>query len=429
MKKIISCCFISISLYSFCQTNFIPLDTLSSKEYRIKLANEFKIKYEIVNKNIDLESSKQKRIVKEIYTENQKSFFEDIDCNKFIADIQINTYLQELLLEVLSKNSINSKDYKILLSKETAVNAYNLGDGVIVINYGLLTAVENEDELVFVLCHEIGHQYLNHVKNEIENYAILSTSDDIAKKTAEIRKQKYSKSTLATNLLNSIRYKNYKRRRSKEIEADAIGFDFYKKTFRNQKNVLELLKKLEKSNIENDSVTIQDYKICFEKDNFKLKLKYFDTEESIFQTYDYLQKSDIDSLKTHPDCATRIQLLSEKIIEQKNIDVQNTKFLTFKKNSINQNLINLFNNKDYGQCLYKTLKIYKNDLENIFYKNMIYQNLEKIHLAKINYTISRYLPDYDQKNNSKSLNTFITFINNIKISDLEIIITQFKPQK
>ncbi len=103
--------------------------------------------------------------------------------------------------------------------------------------------------------------------------------------------------------------------------------------------------------------------------------------------------------------------------------------MTFKKNCDYQNLTNLYNTKDYGQCLYVALKLYKKDLENQFYKNIIYQNLVQINLAKNDYTISRYLPDYDQKNNSKSLNTFITFINNIKISDLEIIITQFKPQK
>lgn len=426
MKKFITLFFLFNYFFVNSQTNFSALDTISSKDFRVKLSNEFKLKYQIINKNIDFVSSKQRRIVKEIYTENQKSFLEDIDKNSFISDSKINNYLQSLLSEVLIKNKIDTKDYKILLSKDAAVNAYNVGDGIIVINYGLFTVVENEDELIFVICHETGHQYLNHVKKEIENYAIQTTSEEIAKKTSEIRKQKYSKAALAHNLLNAIRYKNYKKRRQKEIEADSIGLNFYKKTMRNQKNVLGLLKKLQTSNTESDSLTVADYKLCFEKGDFKLKSKYFDTEESIFQNYDYKQNVSIDSLKTHPDCSTRIQLLTDKFDKETKIDLKKTLFFEFKKNSNLQNLINLYNNKEYGICLYESLKMFKKDSENSFLKNIICQNLLQISLSKINYTISRIVPDIDKKNNSKSLNTFITFLNNIKISDLDIIINKFK---
>ena len=57
-----------------------------------------------------------------------------------------------------------------MLSKDGNANAYNTGDGTVVIHFGLFLTLENEDELVFVIAHEIGHQYLNHVKTEIETY-------------------------------------------------------------------------------------------------------------------------------------------------------------------------------------------------------------------------------------------------------------------
>ena len=312
------------------------------------------------------------------------------------------------------------------MSNDATVNAYNVGDGTIVINYGLLTVVENEDELVFVICHEIGHQYLKHVKNEIENYAIQSTSDEIIAKTNEIKRQKYRKATLANNLLKIIRYKNYRKRRQKEIEADSIGLNFYKKTMRNQENVLGLLKKLENSNKENDSLSIADYKLIFDKKDFKLKSKYFETDESIFQKYDFQQISNIDSLKTHPDCATRIKLLSAKIDKNNYSNNKKVAFDDFKKYSNYQNLVNLYNSEDYGICIYEGLKYLKKDINNVILKDIVCQSLQKIGLSKSNYTISRYLPDVDKKNNSNSLNTFITFINNIKLSDLEIIIKNLK---
>lgn len=409
------------------QHTYIALDTVSSKEFERKLINEFIEKNEFFNKNLDLLKSNQKKIIKEIYSENQKDFLETIKNNNFICDKKTNIYLKDLLSDILNKNNIISNNYKILLSKDSEINAYAIGDGTLVLNYGLFLAVENEDELVFVICHEIAHQNLNHVKSEIENYAIQSTSEDIIKKTNEIRKLKYNKATLANNLLKTIKYKNYNQRRTKEVEADSLGLIFYKKTLRNPKYAITLLSKLDKANKENDSISIEDYKLCFEKNDFKINTKYFETEESLFRKYDYKNNFAIDSLKTHPDCNTRINLIKNKIEKEENNFSKSLDFSAIKENSINQNLLNLYARKDYAICLYETLKLFKKDLNNDFFKNIIFLSLNKIYKSKSNYTISRYLPIFDSKNNTKSLNTFISFVNNIKMNDLEIIINQYKP--
>lgn len=417
--------FIFTSLSVFCQDRFLPLDTISSNEFHIKLFEEYKSKYDRFNKNLDLINTNQKKIIEEIYIENQKDFLENIKGHNFISDKNINSYLQELIIEILSKNNIDSEKYKILLSKDSEINALNIGDGTIIINYGLFLEVENEDELVFVISHEIGHQYLNHVKNEIENFAKQSTSEEIIQKTNEIRKQKYNKATLANNLLKNIKYKNYSERRKKEIEADSIGLNLYKKTLRNPLYAISLLNKLDKSNKEQDSLTIQDYKLCFEKNEFKLKTKYFESEQSLFQKYDTKNNFNIDSLKTHPDCTTRIELLKKHIVTNGQ-QTNSSFFLGIKKNCVYQNLINLYSNQNYGTCLYESLKLYKLDKNNQDLKTIIFLTLDKISKSKSNYTISKYMPSLDNKNNSQSLNRFINFINNIKMSDLEILVNQFK---
>lgn len=425
MRNIFIVFFIFTSISVFCQDRFLPLDTISSKEFHIKLFEEYKSKYDSFNKNLDLIHSDQKKIIEEIYIENQKEFLENVKDYNFITDKNINSYLQELIIEILSKNNIDFKKYKILLSKDAEINASNIGDGTIIINYGLFLAVENEDELVFVISHEIGHQYLNHVKNEIENFAKQSISKEIIQKTNEIRKQKYNKATLANNLLKNIKYKNYSERRKKEIEADSLGLNLYKKTSRNPLSAISLLNKLDKSNKEQDSLTIQDYKLSFEKNRFKLKTSYFESEQSLFQKYDSSITFSIDSLKTHPDCKTRIELL-EKHIVTNGQQTNSSFFLEIKKNCVQQNLINLYSNQNYGTCLYESLKLYKLDKNNQELQAVIFLTLEKIYKSKSNYTISKYMPSLDNKNNSQSLNRFINFINNIKMSDLEILLNQFK---
>lgn len=417
--------FIFTSNSVFCQDIFFLLDTISSKEFHLKLFEEYKSKYDAFNKNLDLINSNQKKIIKEIHIESQKDFLENIINHNFISDKNINHYLQELLSEILKKNNIDSKKYKILLSKDSEVNASNIGDGTIIVNYGLFLAVENEDELVFVISHEIGHQYLNHVKNEIESFAKQSTSEEIIQKTNEIRKQKYNKATLANNLLKNIKYKNYSERRKKEIEADSIGLNLYKKTSRNPLSAISLLNKLDKSNKEQDSLTIQDYKSCFENNGFKLKTKYFESEQSLFQKYDKSNAFNIDSLKTHPDCTTRIELLKKNIVTNGQ-QTNSSFFLGIKKNCVHQNLVNLYSNQNYGTCLYECLKLYKLDKNNQDLQAIIFLTLDKIYKSKSNYTISKYMPSLDNKSNSQSLNRFINFINNFKMNDLEILVNQFK---
>lgn len=406
------------------QNKFVLLDTLDSQKFKSELLEFYQTKFNNFNSKLNLNS--QSKIYKNVYLEHQNEFLEKIKLNNFVSDKNINSYLQKLVEEILGKNKVDKNDYKILISKDSEINAYNTGDGSVIVNYGLFTVLESEDELVFVLCHEISHQQLQHVRKEIELFVKQSTSDEIINKTKEIKKLKFNKASAANSLLMKLNYKNYYQRRKKEIEADSLGFIYYKNTNRELRNTISLLQKLDVSNSEKDSLTIQNYKDIFETDLFKLKNKYFEMEKSIFNKYDYKPSYDIDSLKTHPDCATRIKKL-EKLISKQLSKVDSTdNFSEIKKNASNQNLINLYLNKEYGICLYQTLKKFINNKENLFYRELIYLNLVEIQKSKLNQTTSKYIPQIDNINNSVSLNRFITFINNIRVHDLEIIISQYK---
>lgn len=406
------------------QNKFVLLDTLDSQKFKSELLEFYQLKFNNFNSKLNLNS--QSKLYKNVYLEHQNEFLEKIKLNNFVTDKPINSYLQKLVEEILDKNKINKTDFKVLISKDSEINAYNTGDGSLIVNYGLFTILEDEDELVFVLCHEISHQQLQHVRKEVEHFVKQSTSDEILNKTREIKKLKFNKASAANSLLMKLNYKNYYQRRKKEIEADSLGFIYYKNTNRDLRKTISLLEKLNVSNSEKDSLTIQNYKDFFETNLFKLKNKYFEIEKSIFNKYDYKPSYEIDSLKTHPDCATRIlkleKLISKQVIKSNSTD----NFSEIKRNSMNQNLINLYMSQEYGICLYETLKKFKTNRDNLFYKELIYLNLLEIQKSKLNQTTSKYLPQIDNIYNSISLNRFITFINNIRVTDLDILISRYK---
>lgn len=427
MKNLLVLILLLKSIFVCGQLNSTLIDTSTYQECKTVLYNEYKKKFEVINKNMIYSNSAEKNIIKEIFNDTNNDFLQKITSDNFLCNSDINTYLQGLFNQILAKNNINATDYKILLSKDSEVNACNLGNGIIVLNYGMFLAVDNEDELVFVICHEIGHQSLNHVKNGIETFAKISTSEEIIKKTKEIEKQKYGKATKANDLLKTIIYQNYSKRRKKEIEADSLGLVFYRKTLRSSKATITLLEKLDVVDDEKDSLSIRDYKAIFEQNDFKIKGKYFEQELSLFKQYDDEKRIQVDSLKSHPDCTTRIKLIKNMLKNSIQGSITDSKFFSeIKQNSVCQNLFNLFSQKQYGISLYETLKLYKNDKTNTFYKKMIYLNLQKIRKSRESYSINRYVPSYDNKCNTASLNRFITFINNIKITDLEIITNNFK---
>lgn len=67
------------------------------------------------------------------------------------------TRLQELLGDLLKKHPDGEINYQVHLVPDANVNAMALPGGNIIVFTGLISKVESENELAFVLAHELGH--------------------------------------------------------------------------------------------------------------------------------------------------------------------------------------------------------------------------------------------------------------------------------
>jgi hypothetical protein len=70
-------------------------------------------------------------------------------------------------------------DYPVLLGSDDDINAYADGK-VIVINKGMLRFVDSNQELSFVIAHELAHNAMSHIKAKTANMAIGSIFDILA---------------------------------------------------------------------------------------------------------------------------------------------------------------------------------------------------------------------------------------------------------
>jgi metalloprotease len=153
-----------------------------------------------------------------------------------------NAYSKRLM--ALTSNAKEEKglrlNYKVYITKE--VNAFAMADGTIRIYSGLMDML-TDDEIRYVVGHEIGHVFAGHSKKRSQ--AALATS--AAQKTAA-SSGNATASTLASSQLGDLIVKVVKAQHSQsnENEADDFAMEFMSSHKYDRKAVVTALEKLDK---------------------------------------------------------------------------------------------------------------------------------------------------------------------------------------
>jgi beta-barrel assembly-enhancing protease len=124
---------------------------------------------------------------------------------------EVSLYLNSVLQELLKPQPDLQKKIRVYAVKSTSVNAFTTNNGIIFVNFGLLSRLENEAQLAFVLAHEVIHYRKQHVINSyITNIEIDESKGDYRK--LKVDEKGFAKSTYSREL---------------ESEADLEGADLY----------------------------------------------------------------------------------------------------------------------------------------------------------------------------------------------------------
>ncbi|MCL7988297.1 M48 family metallopeptidase [Sphingobacterium sp. lm-10] len=103
--------------------------------------------------------------------------------------------MDSIVSHICDANKIDRKRLKVHVLMNNQVNAFALPDGHLVIYSGLIARVENQEELVGVICHELAHIQLNHVMKKLVKEVGLSvllsmttgnTGAEVIKETAKL---------------------------------------------------------------------------------------------------------------------------------------------------------------------------------------------------------------------------------------------------
>lgn len=247
-----------------------------------------------------------------------------------------STYLQKVFDRVKPSEGIKP-GLELFVFNSSNINAYSYPNGSVFITLGLLNSLQSEEELAFVLAHEIAHIYYKH--------GIKST-----KKQQELKEQ--DEKTFASI------YKQLTYSKEQESEADIYAAERILEVKYNPKIGINALNNLEVDSNDfkeinfNQLVGKWDYKLDSSKAKKSIK------KESDEEDEDRLVRD--DRFTTHPNVKKRIQLLTSVIERNKwKQKSQNTKPTEFYKLQTKANIESINNsiiNGKYGLSLYMLLK-------------------------------------------------------------------------
>jgi len=283
------------------------LSTTEARKYQTKLLSFKK------------EFSGSKKVVKkfdEICDERADYFKEMNDNHQLMAHGQLVDFLQSIVDKIADSNpSIKKGYFKIFVLRSTAVNAHNLGKGIIFFNLGLLARIDHVDELAFIIGHEMAHDQLNHVyKSTADQATFYKTRYKAIKKAA---RKKYGSATAQEAVITKILASMGLHSRKNETLADELGAKLVIKAGFGRPGVIQALALLRESDepIWKDTVNIQK---MLSTPDYQIKKKHLSQVDAYAPWSQMESLYEIpDSLKTHPHCDDRIDHIKEALADKK----------------------------------------------------------------------------------------------------------------
>ncbi len=409
------------TLWSASAQNYVPIDTLDAL-----VRKQYVVEYEKIHKDFKTEleqkySNPLRRVLLTTFDKVQTDFIKSIEAGDFSYDSRFLAKLEEISHNIQKDNPSLPKNLKMMLSKQGELNAYNLGEGTIVVNMGVFQYLDNEDQLAGIIGHEMAHQALNHVlQTQIRRFEMDKTKSKIAIK--EVNKQRYNRGAKALGYYKEVLYAEGEDHRKQEMEADQMGYKLLENTKYQPQEILtafQLIKQYDTLRFRGVHPDI--YKQLFDFPEQPFQEKWLLKEDfSTYQDYSYIDKLDEKAILSHPELDDRILNLAAK--HENSIKVTaSAAFANLKSIAQREQVPNMYFNKEYGAAVYMSLLYIQQKKDVAYYKEWLGKVFAKIYEARKSYKLNRYLDTVTPKTQSESYQQFLSFMWNLNIQEVKNI--------
>lgn len=407
------------------QSYQFPVDDSLVKQQYLK---EALADYTALIAALDKENKKQ---YEEVYKDRFDMVKQLLESSRSITYSGAHNYLQQLLAKIINANpELKGLKIRLLFNRDWWPNAYSMGEGTLTVNAGLMIYLQNEAELVFVLCHELAHLYLNHGNKAIKKYIEKVNSDDFKEEIKRIYKKEYSVNAELDKLVKEFAFGTLRHSRDNEAEADRKALEFMEKTGFNCNAVvtcLNMLNSVDDSSFYKPLVT-QD---VFNFVSYPFKKSWIQKESSIFsemkEADDGLAKAEKDSLKTHPDCLKRITLLKDKLLQApagNDFIVSSEIFKKLKADFLLEINEATFKAEKITRNLYYSLQMLQNGSNISYAAFSVTRALNKIYAAQQNHSLGN-ITEKETRGYPADYNALLRMIDKLRLDEIAAICYHF----
>ncbi len=238
------------------------------------------------------DSRKEKKIKEKFYLRVNFDLDNLLNSGYVLFGDTLSTYIQKVGDRVLSSTKLNEK-IRFYILKSSEVNAFATDKNIVFVTVGLLSQVENEAQLAYILAHEASHIIFKH---SIERY------ERSVNEKNNVRKGRESYEGLVEKLSDFSQ--------ENEFEADRNALKIIKEVGYNEKASVESMYVLKYSHLPFDDVK-------FNTDYFNTK--NFTVADSLFKPIKEETEEEIESgieYRTHPEIDDRITELRDRLTDK-----------------------------------------------------------------------------------------------------------------
>ncbi|EFK37731.1 Putative Zn-dependent protease [Chryseobacterium gleum] len=363
-----------------------------------------------------------------IYKEFGTDFEKQVKNKDFIFKSEFEASIQSMIQRLKKNNPKIPQDLKILIAKDNTPNAYCLADGTFVINMGLYSWLNNEEQIAAVISHELGHKIEEHSLKTFLKIIEQDKQDKIVveniKSTTTSRSQ--SQNQKAFDIFKNTVYKKGVERRQSEMQADSLGYVIFRNSDFKKAEFVNALQRLQDfDTISPRELKVETYKKLFNLPKQAFNEKWMKKEDFSLYNYNfYKEKLNKDSLASHPEVSRRIEMLKRTFAELKTpaaSEKPSDLFVALQKTARMEILPSYFHSEDYGLGIYAAMQFLQDEEEEKYYKSWLGKCFAKIYEARKNYNLNRYLDRIEPKNQSESYQQFLNFMWNLSLEEIKNI--------
>ena len=366
-------------------------------------------------------SGQHQKEISKILEERKTRFIESIADSAFIFDKRISNHLNSILRTIYTANSeLNTTDYYFFLNKSPIPNAGCYGNGVFSINLGLIDLLDSDDEIAFVICHEIAHLLLKHNDSSLLRSVQTLNSKETKSKINKAAKQRYGRRQAVSKVISDLQYNFQKRSRSAEMQADSLGLKLFSRTKYNRAAAATALKKLDASDTLLFTTDTQIRK-HFNFDTYPFKEPWLQRDETLFDLEESANDLalDKDSLNTHPDIPSRILKMA---LNADQTAPTGSQLAAIKKIIAENNIAISLDASRLDLALYQILSQYQRDeVITETYCTTVATLLKRTYELKSNHKFGKFIDPVSPFDDEKYLNEVRIFLHNIEMKNLRKI--------